>query len=69
MKAALAAGVLALAAIALLATASSTNIMMLREVDVVGRDYAFRIPSTLPAGLTIARSPAVSPLRLESMPL
>jgi hypothetical protein len=46
---------LAAAAIALLATASSTNITMLQEVEVVARDYAFQIPSTLPAGLTTFR--------------
>jgi len=46
---------LALAAVALLASASSTNVTMLREVEVVGRDYAFQIPSKLPAGLTTFR--------------
>jgi len=46
---------LALAAVALLATASSTNITRLREVEVAGRDYSFQMPSTLPAGLTTFR--------------
>lgn len=55
MKVAIAVSAIALSVIAVFATASSTNIIRMREVKVVGRDYAFQIPPTLPPGMTTFR--------------